>query len=56
MDYIAGLISYGWDFIYFEPDEYGWLKFDEKGVVMAYEGDEIWKKDLDSIRKTPPAL
>lgn len=42
------LEALGWEFYPVAPEEWKYLKvFDNK--IIAVEGDEVWKKDLESL-------
>lgn len=40
----------GWQFVPTGPEEWTWIKFDKFGRAVAYQGDEVWRRDCNIAR------
>lgn len=39
----------GWNFLPTGPEEWDWLKADSDGRIVARQGDETWRKDMQQL-------
>ncbi len=42
---VPALVRLGWEFYPTGPDEFSWLKFDDKDKVVGVQDDGIWLHD-----------